>query len=91
VNCVGGAFVLSLPIFSSSLSTAGSRREGSQLLFLASPPPLSFIFIFVYDDSWLEVSLALLTSFEVLSVVMYDLSHPIESATLVSLLLDPLS
>jgi len=37
---------------------------------------LSFSFIFVYDVVWLEVSLALFTTLEVLSVVMYNLSCP---------------
>jgi len=43
---------------------------------LPSSTPFSFMFIFAYVAVWLEVSLALVTFLEVLSVVIYDLSHP---------------
>jgi len=35
-----------------------------------------FFFFFFYATVWLEVSLVLFTSLEVLSIVMYDLSRP---------------
>jgi hypothetical protein len=51
-------------------------REEGRIPTLPSSPPLSILLIFIYAAVWLEVSLALLTSLEVLSIIMYDLSRP---------------
>jgi hypothetical protein len=60
--------------FFSSFRFQPAQGGGKDLSSLPSSPTLSFMFFFAFVDVQLEVYLALLTTLEVLFIVLYNLS-----------------